>query len=120
MTTKKKQTMTQWEKAIRAKTREEMRAKGLLPPKKKPLNRKRFIQEARKDFSEVCPRHADFLQAIAWTMRDYQPTLEDIGVAKLLKAACQIKAFHEELQEEGRDEYTFEEIFDRLKPILDA
>lgn len=38
--------MTEREKKLRAKARAELRADGILPPKKKPLNREAFCKEA--------------------------------------------------------------------------
>ena len=44
----KQRKMTEKEKKERAKIRKQLREDGLLPPKKKPMNRKKFIDEARK------------------------------------------------------------------------
>ena len=115
--------MTAREKKWRADWRSDMREKGLISPVKKPLNRKKFIQEARDEFNK-----SDFgidisyylTKAIGCVMDDFHPTLESIGVAKVLKVACEIKRFSSELKEQGRSEYTVSELYERIKPILDA
>ena len=39
--------MTTREKQVKKVARDELRKAGLLPPTKKPLNRKKFVEEAR-------------------------------------------------------------------------
>jgi len=120
---KRAKPLTVKEKKWRAETRAEYRAKGLLPPVKKPLNRKKFITEARDEFNS-----ADFglsasryiIRAMGFLMGDYRPTLQDVGIAKVLKAACEIAKFEKELEVQGRTEYKLTELYERLKPIINA
>lgn len=119
----KQRKMTVREKAERAEIRASLRAKGILPPKKKPLNRKKFIQEARDAFNGAdmgFGREMYLLEAISCMLTEYQPTQENVGVAKAVKIACELHRFETELKEQGRTEYTLGEKYERIKAILDA
>lgn len=120
---KKPKPMTAKEKKLRAEIRADLREWGVIPPKKKPLNRKRFIQEARDEYNTMdigLTAYPCMLKAIGWTMTDYHPTLESVGVAKMLKVACEIARFHDLLKQEGRTEYTADELYERIQHILEA
>lgn len=43
--------MTKKERAERAKIKKRMQANGILPPDKKKLNRRKFAEEARKEWN---------------------------------------------------------------------
>lgn len=45
--------MTAKEKAERAKIKKELQADGIIPLDKKPLNRKKFIEEATAEFAQA-------------------------------------------------------------------
>lgn len=115
--------MTQAEKKWRAELRAEMRAEGILPPKKKPLNRKKFIEDAEADFGKTMTSVFDLrylVTAATMVMLAHKTTLEGVGAAKVLKVACENKRFEEELQASGRDSFQYGELYDRLKPIIRA
>ena len=57
----KQRKMTEKEKKERAKIRKQLREDGLLPPKKKPMNRKKFIDEARSVYESM-----DFLDNLPY------------------------------------------------------
>lgn len=120
---KRAKPLTAKEKKWRAEARAEYRAKGLMPPVKKPLNRKKFIREARDEFNNAdlgFHGYPCIIKAMGYVMGDYRPTLEDVGVAKVIKAACEIARFEKELEAQGRTEYKQMELYERLKPILNA
>ncbi len=120
---KKPKRMTAKEKAARERARKDLRASGVIPPKKKPLNRKKFIKEAREEFNSAelgLMAYPYMVRAIGWVMTDFRPSLEDVGVAKVLKVACEIARFNAELTQAGRTKYMESELYERLKPILDA
>lgn len=123
MAGKKKAPMSTKEKRLRAEVREDLRVEGMLPPVKKPLNRKKFIKEAREEFNTAelgLTAYPYMVRAIGWVMTDFRPTLEDVGVAKVLKVACAIARFNAELTQAGRTKYMESELYEYLKPILDA
>ena len=52
MATKKGKQMTARKKELAAEARAELREKGLMPPVKKPLNRKKYVDKAKKIYEE--------------------------------------------------------------------
>lgn len=91
----KKKRMTQKEKDFNRKYKKELQEKGLIPPDKKRLNRKKFIEEAVSEWND---RDSDcyiwdfyLMRAVGYMTaqvgRNLNPTPEAVGVAKLLKAA---------------------------------
>lgn len=115
--------MTQREKRERAEARARLRERGVLPPPKKPLNRKRFITDAKNDFHTTITGLVDMyyvVQAASWMTASLRPTLENVGAAKLLKLACEIKRFHEQVRERGDKHYNMEELYKHIEPILTA
>lgn len=101
----------------------------MLPPDKPKLNRKKFIEEARKEWHE---RSGDcfiweyyLINAISYMLgrverRSLSVSLEAVGVAKALKIAVRLHEFHEKLKVEGRDQYPVMEEYEYIKDILDA
>lgn len=119
----KKKKLTQREKAFRAEAKKELQAKGVIPPDKPRLNRKKFAQETFAEFQEMEPfrAHHFLRQAIGCMvgpdMREV--TAEEVGVLKLLKLAVEMDKFSEVLKAEGRTEYTIGELADKVViPIL--
>lgn len=112
------------EKRERAKIKKELQRKGILPPDKPRLNRKKFGREVWDEFSEVCMNIdglLDLREAISWMVSDNPTrtvTSEEVGVYKLMKIAIEIRKFKEELKEEGRIEYTLGELSERIVPIV--
>ena len=49
----KRKRMTQREKDLRARTKKELQAQGVLPPDKPRLNRKKFAREAWSEFQAL-------------------------------------------------------------------
>lgn len=127
--TEKRKRMTAREKRERAQVKKELQAKGILPPDKKPLNRKKFIEEAVREWNGrdmSCYSWMAYLsRAISYmTIRSEAKTgrasPEAVGVAKALKIALRLHRFSQKLEEEGRKEYKLMEEYDFIKDILDA
>lgn len=123
-----KKRMTQREKNQNATIKKELQEKGLIPPDKPRMNRKKFIEEARADWND---RDTDtyvwdvyLYQAIGTMLshRDRRGKIhpEAVGVAKCLKLAIRLKEFSDMLRAEGKDQYTIGEQYDFIKDILDA
>lgn len=62
----KRKTMTKAQKAMNAKIKKELQEKGIVPPDKPRLNRKKYIEEAREEWNG---RDAEYY---AWDVFLYQ------------------------------------------------
>ena len=124
----KKKPMTKAEKKFRAQVKADMQERGILPPDKPKLNRKKYIEEARAEWNgrdRECYVWDLYLhQAIGHTLglcdRQLRTSPEAVGVAKTLKLAIRLKEFHDKLKAEGRTEYTVGEEYEFIKDIMDA
>lgn len=115
--------MTAAEKKWNKEFREQMRAEGILPPKKQPLNRKKFLQEVFEQWeqSEGTPLFS-LPRAIGWMVSKEQRTItpEEVGVLKVMKLALEIEAFEARLQAEGKTSYNAIEFYEQvIKPVKD-
>ena len=119
---KKKRPMTKREKEIRAEVRADMRARGIIPPKKKPLNRKKFVKEATEEYKSTPGALLCMAEAAIWMTGSgrFSVSAESVGAAKVLKSACELSRLYSEKREAGFSQISFEEIHNRLKPILEA
>lgn len=123
----KKKRLTQAEKKRNAKVKKELQEKGIIPPNKPRLNRKKFVEEAVKEWEE-CDKVLAFdvfiLKAIFTIIctKDVKGHVsqEAVGVAKVLKLAVRLKQFSEKLEAENRLKYTVGEQYDYIKDILEA
>lgn len=123
----KKKCMTNKEKRERAAAKKRLQAKGILPPDKPRLNRKKFIEEAEAEWAgrdtkclvwDLYMMRAVFHVLGYGSVRGISP--EAVGVAKVLKIAIRLQKFESELKESGRDEYSYREQYDYIKDILNA
>ena len=124
MAVTKTKRMTSREKKYREQVRKELRKEGILPPRKKPLNRKKYVEEAFEawEAAEYGLEREYFALRIAasYITVGVHPTPEAVGVAKMIKASLEILKFEDELRADGRSTYSVKEMYDRLKPIMDA
>lgn len=124
----KRRRMTQKEKQERAQTKKRLQEKGIIPPDKPKLNRKKFIEEAKKEWDnkpESCIWDLFLIYAITYVLvhtEGIKSTIskEAVGAAKILKIALRLQEFHEKLKEEGKTEYKLLEEYEYIKDILDA
>ena len=124
----KRKKMTNREKALNAQMKKEMQKKGIIPPNKPKLNRKKYVEEARDEWNgkdkEFYAWEIYLYEAISLMLgkvdRNLRVTQEAVGVAKCLKLALRLKAFHDKLDAEGRKEYKLGEKLEFIKDILDA
>lgn len=118
MAATKKKRLTQREKAENAAFKKRMQDKGLLPPDKPKLNRKKFAADVLAEFDEFggIEDTLYLLKAIRCMvgpdMREV--TSEQVGVLKLLKIAVETKKFMNGLSSEGRTQYTIGEYLDKV------
>lgn len=120
--------MTKKEIKQRAEIKKRLQAKGILPPNKKRLNRKKFIDEAMKQWQErdrTCFKWEFYImRALVW-MTSYTDNRgnispEAVGAAKVYKIALKLKEFEEEKKKSGETEYKLKEVYDSLKDIMEA
>lgn len=124
----KRKTMTKAQKAMNAKIKKELQEKGIVPPDKPRLNRKKYIEEAREEWNgrdtEYYAWDVFLYQAISimlgHTEQHLRASPEAVGVAKTLKLALRLKEFRDKLKEEGRGTYTMGEQYEYIKDILNA
>lgn len=120
---KKPRKLTKREKKERAKIREQLRAEGLLPPVKKPLNHKKFIEAAEKlykteDLLDMVPY---IYWALAEMMNHGRGDKEAIGAAKVLLLAKRRKEFEEERRAQGlTNTYKVGELYEAVEEIYNA
>ena len=114
----KKKRLSQREKAERAHIKKQLQEKGILPPDKPRLNRKRFAAQVWAEFNEldvitanVCLRNA--IGCMVSPEMD-KVTAEEVGVLKLMKLAVETAHFMEALKAEGRDQYTLGEFAEKV------
>lgn len=103
----KNKRLTNKEKQARAEFKKRMQDKGVLPLDKPKLNRKKFIDEARKEWngrSSDCFIWEHYLMdAISYMLcqregMSSRASLEAVGAAKVLKLAIRLREFSEEVR----------------------
>lgn len=121
--------MTKKERAERAKMKKQLQEAGILPPDKKKLNRKKFVEEARQEWNARDQSRYVWdlylMKAISIMLGDVeQRTLrvsaEAVGTAKCLKLAMRLKAFEEMITARGDTSYTVKEQYDYIRDIIEA
>lgn len=119
----KKKRMTMAEKKYMAEWRKEMREEGILPPLKKRLDRKGFLQETFEEFDRL-ERYTDLsclYEAIFWMVSRNQErkiTPEQVGVLKMMRIAVAIKDFYDQKRAAGESTYEIKELYEKvIEPI---
>ena len=121
----KRKRLTAKEKKFNAELRKEMREKGILPPIKPKLNRRKFVKETRTEYAEEFNRFDDIIylyEAINWMLPsgEYKTQIspEEVGVAKVLKMAIEIKKFNKEKLAKGNKTYKLDDLYKTvIEPI---
>lgn len=120
--------LTNAEKKSNKEFRESLRTRGIIPPVKPKLNRKKFAKEVAEEFKEGFNSYDDIrylLDAISWTRPSPESkgriSLEQMGVLKLLKIAIEIKKFKEEKLSLGETKYSPLEMYEKVvAPVLNC
>lgn len=123
----KKKRMTVREKKERAELKKLMQEKGIIPPDKPKMNRKKFVESAKEQWrsqGSIYDLLAFLPDAMGLVLNDKdrngRVTMEAVGVARMMKLAVRLREFYEKLKEEGRTTYKLEEQFDYIEDILRA
>ena len=93
--------LTASEKRLRAMVKKQLQAEGTIPPDKPKLNRKKFIEEAKEEWTnrkrEVFTWELYLFEALCYVMAKKEkgskasPSLEAVGAAKVLKIALRLR-----------------------------
>ncbi len=124
---RKAKPMTVREKKDRSRIRKELREEGIMPPKKKPLNRKAFCNRARSELE----KHDgyDFILYLYWALSEMlekqdlsKPgticySLEAVGAAKVVLLAARRMEFE---KEKTGQSFTRGELYEVVKDIYNA
>lgn len=122
----KRRRMTQKEKQERAQAKKRLQEKGIIPPDKPRLNRKKFIEEAMSEWNDRLRSIEGFMpltKAVGYVLcqtENGRISKEAVGAAKVLKIAVRLSEFQEKLEKEGKTKYKLLEEYDYIKDILDA
>lgn len=118
--------MTNKEKKAKVEAKKLLQAEGILPPDKPRLNRKKFIDEALKEWDD---REYDIyepylVRAILWMTTKKTPDshihAEAVAAAKVLKLAVKLREFNSEIKADGKTEYKLNDQYEYIKEILEA
>ena len=115
-----KKRMSQKEKDSRAAAKKRLQEKGVLPPDKPRLNRKKFVTDTWNEWNAEMTDFADLLylrDAIGCMIgpKMQNVSLEQVGVAKVVKIAVELKRYG---QRKGDGETVESLVDDVLLPIL--
>ena len=119
---KKYKKLTNKEKQMNKEIRQEMREKGIIPPVKPKLNRKKFAKEVREEWQ----KNGDIFylgKAIGCMIPtgEFETNIssEQIGALKVLKIAMEYKKFEEEIKAQGKTTYSIGELYEKaIAPTL--
>lgn len=125
----KRKRLTNREKKLNAEVKRELQEKGVIPPDKPKLNRKKFVEEAMEEWNArdnagSYSWNLYLMHAMSYMVGHHEKGMrlsrEAVGAAKVLKIAIKLREFSKELKEKGECVYTFEEQYNYIKDILDA
>lgn len=117
--------MTAREKTERARIRQELRSEGLLPPKKKPLNHKKFCEEAEVELRTLSTTDFVMMHFLCWGLLEMLEhggcDKEAVGAAKVVKLAKRRYDFEKARIAEGSaGTYGVGELYEAVKDIYNA
>lgn len=120
---KKYKKLTNKEKQFRKQLKDELRADGIIPAIKPRLNRKKFLQETKKEYEDNINVFDDIyylVEAIAYMTPSeaFKIDSEAVGIIKLMKMTVEIKKFRQKKLENGEKTYKITELYDNvIRPI---
>lgn len=121
---KKYKKLTYKERQENKEIREELREKGIIPPVKPKLNRRKFAKEVIEEWQD----HGDIFylpKAVGCMLPSIEIKTkeaispEQIGILKALKIAMEYKKFVEDLRAKGETKYSVVELYEKvIAPII--
>lgn len=123
-----KKKLTNRQKKLNAEAKKELQAKGVIPPDKPKLNRKKFIEKAKAEWNnrdkECFVWDVYMMQAMSYMLGHMEKGMrlsrEAVGAAKVLKISMRLREFSEGLKAKGEHEYKVIDQYNYIKDILDA
>lgn len=116
-----KKRLTQREKAERAAAKKRLQARGVLPPDKPRLNRKKFAQETWAEWTALLAENRlraamALCRAVSFTTAPelLEVTPEQVGILKAMKIAVEYEKFLQKLEAEDRSDYSIGELADEV------
>ena len=117
----KKKRLTQREKAERAAAKKRLQARGVLPPDKPRINRKKFAQETWAEWTALLAENRlraamALCRAVSFTTAPelLEVTPEQVGILKAMKIAVEYEKFLQKLEAEDRSDYSIGELADEV------
>ena len=122
----KKKRLTQREKAERAAAKKRLQARGVLPPDKPRLTRKKCAQETWAEWTALLAENRlraamALCRAVSFTTAPelLEVTPEQVGILKAMKIAVEYEKFLQKLEAEDRSDYSIGELADEvILPVL--
>ena len=117
-------TVTERERKKRAAVKKELQKEGVLPPNRPRVNRRKYAQEAIREYEETIGNvdEGPWLRMVIGMMvsKDMKRVSdEEMGVLRMLRLAAGTKKFHERLRAEGREKYSMREFYNEVyAPIM--
>lgn len=124
LTKKKYKKLTNKEKQLNKEVRTELRDKGIIPPVKPKLNRRKFAKEVIEEWQDYgdifyLMKAFDCMLPSVEIKTKVPITPEQIGALKVLKIAMEYKKFVEELKAKGENTYRIGELYNKvIAPII--
>ena len=125
---RKAKRLTQKEKQRRAQLKKELQERGIIPPDKPRLNRRKFKEEVMgewdKEIHLLDPVDALYLStALSWMLAGIPSdpvTPEQVGIVKTMKLAVEIKRYRNQMKEQGLNEYSLKQEYDEvIRPVME-
>ena len=119
--------LTKKDKEWNKQFKEDMITKGFREPDKKPLNRKKFIEETKelwekRDTGYLYYIH--FFTAVSYMIgkregHNLRFSPEAVGVAKVLRIILRLADFHKGLKDRGETQYKIGDEYEYVKDIIE-
>lgn len=123
MPKKRYKRLTAAEKKLNKECKHRLIDKGVLPPPKKPLNRKAFCKEVHAAVKESGLSIYRLRDAVGWMLPGEDTPLpitpEQVGVLKLIRIAVELERFWKGKESEGKTSASMDELYKAVKPIMD-
>lgn len=123
MPKKKYKRLTAAEKRENKEIKQRLISQGIIPPPKKPLNRKAFCKEVYAAVEKAGVNIFRLREAVGWMIPGKDTHLpitpEQVGVLKLIRIAIELEQFWQQKKEEGKTKASVDEVYEAVKPILE-
>lgn len=123
MPKKRYKRLTAAEKKLNKESKQRLIDQGILPPPKKPLNRKAFCKEVYAAVEKAGLNIFRLREAVSWMIPGEDTPLpitpEQVGVLKLIRISIELEQFWQQKKDEGKTQASVDEVYKAVKPILE-